>query len=270
MNQVRTDSLTFSYAKRLVLDRISLELRCGEVLVLLGANGAGKTTLLQSLCRQLKLDSGAVYVGDEDIQSLTRRALARLIAFMPQHENRAAPLRVVDVVRLGRTPHCGWWMPMSLNDANIVAQSIEAAGLTELQDRVITELSGGEWRRMILARALAQEAPILLLDEPTAGLDLRYQFDVLDRLRQMAKQRDLVIVLTLHELNHASLFGDRVAMLHDRKVMAIGTPREVLTPDRIFRAFGVPVTVIDHPVHGIPFVVPLYQREHEIEEASKP
>lgn len=259
VNPLRADGLTFAYAKRMVLDHISLELRGGEVLVLLGANGAGKTTLLQTLSRQLRPDAGAVYVGEHDIESLTRRALSRLIAFMPQHEDRTTPLRVIDVVRLGRTPHCGWWMPMTLHDADIVAQSLEAAGLTDLQDRIITELSGGEWRRMILARALAQEAPILLLDEPTAGLDLRYQFDVLDRLRQMAKQRDLIIVLTLHELNHAALFGDRIALLHERSLLAIGTPREVLKPDLIDQAFGVSVAVIDHPVHGTPFVVPIYQ-----------
>ncbi|GAA4471685.1 ABC transporter ATP-binding protein [Novipirellula rosea] len=257
MTRFYAQGLTFSYADRLILDSISLEFCAGEILVLLGANGAGKTTLLQSLSRQLNPVNGVVGVDGRDIQTMSRRSLAQSIAFMPQQENRGTPLRVIDVVRLGRTPHRGWWMPLTRDDSDIVDQSLEAAGLTDLRDRVITELSGGEWRRMILARALAQASPIVLLDEPTAGLDLKFQFDVLDRVRQMAKQRGLIVVVTLHDLNHAALFGDRLALLSQRSILALGSPQEVLQPHLIEQAFGVSVVVIEHPVHGTPFVVPL-------------
>lgn len=261
MNPLIASDISFAYANHSILDGISLDLRAGEVLVLLGANGAGKTTLLQALCRQLQPDSGVVLIDQQDIRSFRQRSLARSVALMPQQENRDSQLRVIDVVSLGRTPHTGWWMPFSENDYAIVQQSLEMTGLTALQDRRITELSGGEWRRMILARALTQHASILLLDEPTAGLDLKYQLDVLTRIRSMTRHCNLTVVLTLHDMNHASIFGDRLALLNDRKLLAIGTPREVLQPSLIERAFGVPVTVIDHPIHGTPFVVPLYERE---------
>ena len=260
MNSLVATDVSFAYASRSILDRISVELRAGEVLVLLGANGIGKTTLLQTLCRQLQPDSGAVLIDQQDIRDFRPRLLARKIALMPQHENRDSQLRVVDVVSLGRTPHCGWWLPLSDDDHAIVKQSLEMTGLTELQERRITELSGGEWRRMILARALSQHASILLLDEPTAGLDLKYQLDVLTRVQSMARRCGLTVVLTLHDLNHASMFGDRLALLGEGRLLAIGTPREILQPTLIEQAFGIPVTVIDHPVHGTPFVVPMYHQ----------
>ena len=258
MTHLTTKDLTFSYANRMILDRISLEMKAGEVIVLLGANGAGKTTLLQSLCRQLQPQSGTISVADRNIQLFTRRSLAQSIAFMPQQENRQSELTVHDVVSLGRTPHCGWWMPLSNQDHLVIEDSLAATGMLEYRERLVTQLSGGEWRRMILARALAQNAPILLLDEPTAGLDLKYQFDVLDRVRRMAKERNLVVVVTLHDLNHAAMFGDRLALLADHKLIAMGTAKQVLTPTLIRQAFDVSVTVIDHPVHGTPFVVPMY------------
>jgi iron complex transport system ATP-binding protein len=260
MSPLAAKDVSFAYANQLILDQISIELRAGEVLVLLGANGAGKTTLLQTLCRQLRIDAGVVLIDQADIRKFKPRPLARSIALMPQQENRDSQLRVIDVVSLGRTPHTGWWLPLSEKDHAIVKQSLEMTGLTDLQHRRMTELSGGEWRRMILARALTQHASILLLDEPTAGLDLRYQLDVLTRVQSMARHCNLTVVLTLHDLNHASVFGDRLALLNDHKLLAIGTPREVLQPSLIEQAFGVPVTVIDHPIHGTPFVVPLYER----------
>ncbi|MGV3482925.1 MAG: ABC transporter ATP-binding protein [Planctomycetaceae bacterium] len=260
MNPLVARDLSFRYTNQTILDRLSIELRAGEVLVLLGANGAGKTTLLQTLCDQLRPDAGVVLVDQEDIRKFKRRLLAKRIALMPQQENRDSQLRVVDVVSLGRTPHVGWWMPLSEEDHAAVRRSLEITGLTELQERRMTELSGGEWRRMILARALAQHASILLLDEPTAGLDLKYQLDVLVRIRAMARQCGLTVALTLHDLNHASMFADRIALLSDGKLLAIGTAREVLKPELIETAFGVRVTVMDHPVDGSPFVVPLYER----------
>lgn len=255
--------VSFAYSNQAILERVSLELRAGEVLVLLGANGAGKTTLLQTLCRQLHPDSGVVLIQQEDIRKQSAKLLARQVALMPQQENRDSQLRVSDVVSLGRAPHAGWWMPLTAKDHAAVDKAMEMSGLLALRDRRITELSGGEWRRMILARALAQHASILLLDEPTAGLDLKYQLDVLTRVQAMARQCRLTVVLSLHDLNHASIFGDRLALMHDRSLLAVGTPKEVLQPKLIETAFGVPVTVIDHPVYGTPFVVPLYERQGE-------
>lgn len=234
MKSLEARELTFSYTHQRILDRISLELQPGEVMVLLGANGAGKTTLLQALCRQLQPDAGTVLIDKQDISNLARSELAREIAFMPQHENRHSQLRVIDVVSLGRAPYCGWWLPMTGKDLEVVEQALNSSGLCDLRTRRITELSGGEWRRMILARALAQQAHILLLDEPTAGLDLKYQIEVLTLVQRMAIESQRVVVLTLHDLHHASLFGDRLALLSDHGLSAIG-PRP-LNPSRRIQA----------------------------------
>lgn len=150
MNPLTARDLSLAYGSEPILKQLSLELRSGEVLVLLGSNGAGKTTLLRALCRQLSPDSGAVLIDQKDIREFNLRTLSKTIALMPQQENRDAQLTVLDVVSLGRTPHTGWWMPLSQLDRDIVKQSLEATGLSSLVDRRITQLSGGEWRRMIL------------------------------------------------------------------------------------------------------------------------
>ncbi len=258
MNSLKCHEVSFDYPSGPVLERVSLDLRAGELLVLVGANGAGKSTLLNLIARRLVPKSGSIFIDDTDIAAMTRRELAQQVALMPQHEDRHSQLRVIDVVSLGRTPHCGWWRPMSREDLQIVEESLSATGLTDVRERLIHELSGGQWRRMILARSLAQRSPILLLDEPTAGLDLKYQLEVLSHVRTMIRQRHLIGVVTLHDLNHASVYADRVALLSQRTLIAIGTPGEVLTSDLIEQAFGLPVAVLAHPVHGTPFIVPRY------------
>lgn len=258
MTHLVADQLKFRYTERLIIDGISLELRSGEVLVLLGANGAGKTTLLRLIARQIKLESGTIVLNDCDVAKLSRRKLAQQIALMPQHENRTSMLTVWDVVSLGRMPHCGWWAPLSNTDISRVEAAIASTGLESLRDRSILELSGGEWRRMILARAIAQDASVLILDEPIAGLDLKYQYEVLDQVRLLTRQNQLVTIVTLHDLNMAAMFADRVAILHDGKLLAIGKVEEVLTCDRIRQAFGVDVSVVKHPTLGTPLVIPLH------------
>ena len=258
MTHLVADKLKFRYTERLIIDGVSLDLRCGEVLVLLGANGAGKTTLLRLISRQIKLESGSVSLDECDVSNLSRRQLAQQIALMPQHENRSSMLTVLDVVSLGRMPYCGWWAPFSKQDASRVEDAITATGLEALRERSIMALSGGEWRRMILARAIAQDAVVLILDEPIAGLDLKYQYEVLDKVRYLTKQNQLVSIITLHDLNMAAMFADRVAMLHDGKLIAIGEAENVLTSELIRQAFGVEVSVVKHPTLGTPLIIPLH------------
>jgi iron complex transport system ATP-binding protein len=257
MSSLAAQDLTCGYGDRAVLDRVCLELQPGQVVILLGANGAGKTTLLRALSRRLRPSAGRVLIDEQDIGALAGRQLARRIALMPQSERRDWPLSVADAVSLGRAPHRGWMLPLSPADRRCVDRALEMTGLAALRSRPITELSGGEWRRMVLARALAQEAQILLLDEPTAGLDVRYQVEMLSVLRRMATELQMVVMLTLHDLNHAALYADRLVLLHDREIVAMGTPTEVLQAERIERAFGIRVMIIEHPVHDVPLVVPL-------------
>ncbi|MFO7904504.1 MAG: ABC transporter ATP-binding protein [Pirellulaceae bacterium] len=257
MNGLETHQLSCGYPNRRVLEDLSLDVQPGEVLALLGPNGSGKTTLLRTLARLLAPQKGSVVLHEQDIWAMRADESARQVALTPQTERRDWPLSVEESVALGRAPHRGWLLPFTEDDRNRVERALHCTGLTELRHRPIPELSGGEWRRMVLARALAQGAGVLLLDEPTAGLDLKYQVDILHLVRGLAAAEGLMVVLTLHDLNHAALYADRIAVLSEHTLIAVGSPEEVLTADSISRTFGIPVTVTPHPVYGTPLVVPL-------------
>ncbi len=263
MVNLQTRNLSCGYRDRVVLEKLSIEARAGEVLVLLGANGSGKTTLLRAMSRLLRPTHGAVLLEGRDMWTLGRRETARKVALTPQTERRDWPLTVEHAVGLGRAPHRGWLAPLTSEDKRIVEDALSSTGLCELRDRPITELSGGEWRRMVLARALAQQAQALLLDEPTAGLDLKYQVEILRLVRTMARDNSLVVIVTLHDLNYASIYADRVAVLHEQSLIALGTPKEVLTEAMISKVFGVPVVIAQHPVYGTPMVVPSIEMQQE-------
>jgi iron complex transport system ATP-binding protein len=254
-----TQDLTCGYGQRTVLEALSLETRAGEVLVLLGPNGAGKTTLLRAFARFIRPTGGKVLLQERDVWQTSAAAASRELALMPQTERRDWPLSVEESVLLGRAPHRGWLLPYSAEDRQVVAFALHSTGLESLRERPITELSGGEWRRMIFARALAQQASVLLLDEPTAGLDLKYQHEVLNLAAHLAKERGLTVVLTLHDLNHAALYGNRLALISERSVVAIGPASEVITPELLQRVFDVRVTVVPHPVYGTPLAIPLME-----------
>jgi iron complex transport system ATP-binding protein len=252
-------NLTCGYDQRTVLESLSLSAQPGEVLVLLGPNGAGKTTLLRALARFLRPRAGTVLLENQDIWSFRADEAAQRVALMPQTERRDWPLTVEESVRLGRAPHRGWYLPYTAEDRQIVESALMGTGLQELRQRPITELSGGEWRRMIFARALAQQANVLLLDEPTAGLDLKYQHEVLRLVCELAQSRGLTVVITLHDLNHAALYGSRLALVAERSLVSVGLPHDVLTMDLVHRVYGVRVTIVPHPVYGTPMVVPLIE-----------
>jgi len=275
MTTIEARDLCCGYGARRVLESLSLAAHSGQVLALLGPNGSGKTTLLRSLSRLLRPRHGSVCLHGRDIWRSSAVEIARSVALMPQSERRDWPLTVAESILLGRAPHRGWLLPYRHEDQDIVESALRRTGLCALRDRPITELSGGEWRRMVLARALAQEAQVLLLDEPTAGLDLKYQVEVLRLIRDLATDRaahgrELVVILTLHDLNHAALYADRIAVIADHSLAALGTPGEVLTAEFVSRVFGIPVTVTRHPVYGTPLVVPLIDSGAPVDFQSTP
>lgn len=263
MTRLRAQGLTFSFASDAVIfSELDLQPQPGEVLVLLGANGAGKTTLLKTLAGQLQPDSGTVWLDDVPMRQWSRREIAQRLALMPQAELRETPLSVVDVVRLGRAAHRGWYLTLDGEDERCVQQAMQAMGVDSLADRPVTHLSGGQWRRVVLARSLAQNAAVLLLDEPTSGLDLKHQYECLEEVRRVVKQQRLIAVISLHDLQQTAMFADRIALLADRRILALGDSHSVLTAERIRQAYGIDVTVLPHPVHGGPLVVPLGPEKH--------
>jgi iron complex transport system ATP-binding protein len=259
MHPLEAQDLLCTYDQHVVFRELGLTLRTGEVLALIGPNGAGKTTLLKALARLLRPHKGTVLLAGQNVWRVSARAVARRLALAPQQEVTHWPVTVEQAVALGRAPHRGWLLPLSAADHQVVERVLLQTELQELRQRLVTELSGGEQRRVILARALAQEPHVLLLDEPTAHLDLKYQAEVLALVQRLAHQEGLTVVIALHDLNQAGLCADRLALLAQGTLLALGRAEEVLTADRLGQAYGVPVVVTAHPVYGTPMVAPLLE-----------
>lgn len=256
MTRLRSKGLVFAYGRRTVLEGVDLEARAGEVTAIVGPNGVGKTTLLRLFGGLLRPKAGQVLLGDCPIDTLSRRKVALEIAMLPQFETSNWRLTVEQVVMLGRAPHRGWLLPFTRDDHHVAAEALRAMDLEQLAQRSITELSGGELRRALFARILAQEPQVVLLDEPTAHLDLRHQEEVSERLRGLARDKGVAVITTLHDLNQTAAYADRVALLHERGIRALGPPEEVLTPEHLEAAYGIAVSVAEHPESGRLWITP--------------
>ena len=250
------ESLSVNYGTRPALREVSLEVKPGETLALIGPNGAGKTTLVRAASGVLKAQAGPVRVDGKDLQRLSPAERARRIAVVPQARNLPEGFTAWQTAMLGRTPHLDWLGHPGPKDHELVRWALERTGALEMAGRPMGELSGGEQQRVLLARALAQDTPILLLDEPTAHLDLRHQSGLLSLVQKLAHERGLAVLMALHDLNLAALYADRVALLVNGRIEAVGSPEAVLTAARLTEAFGVPVEVILHPEYGTPLVLP--------------
>ncbi len=240
-------------AGRTVVDGVELSVAAGEVLALVGPNGAGKSTLLAALAADLPLSGGEIDIAGRAAHTWTPRELATRRAVLPQAAALAFPFTVEEVVRMGRAPWTG--TPREDEDEAAVAEAMAATEVTGFAGRPLSALSGGERARVALARVLAQRAPLLLLDEPTAALDLRHQELVLALCRERAAAGDAVAVV-LHDLGLAAAYADRVAVLADGRLTAHGPPAETLTPDRLTEVYRHPVEVLDHPRTGAPLILP--------------
>ena len=238
-----------------ILESVDLTVRRGEWVGLIGPNGAGKTTLLRSITGAVPFE-GSVAIDGADVSTLKRRQLARSVALVPQHPVLPPGTRVVDYVLLGRTPHLGEVSGPSRHDLDVVANVLGSLSLSRLVDRDVTTLSGGELQRVVIARALAQESPILLLDEPTTALDIGKQQAVLELVDKLREQRTLTVLSAMHDLTIAGQFPDRLIMLSAGRVVAQGRGRDVLDPAMIRAHYGADVRILDDGAGGI-VVVPL-------------
>ena len=248
--------LSFSYAARQVLKNINLEVKKGETLALLGPNGSGKSTLLRALCGLLPLTHGTVSLAGHALASMRPAERARWVSVVPQNAILPPAFTAWETVLLGRTPHINFLGQVSAHDEDIARSALEKVDALSLAERFIGELSGGEQQRVLLARALAQAAPILLLDEPTTYLDLQHQMSLLNLVHRLAHEECLTVVIALHDLNLAARYADRIALLVNGQIKALGTARQVLRADVIAEAYSWPVQVIDHPFLDTPLILP--------------
>jgi iron complex transport system ATP-binding protein len=233
-----------------VVRDVSLRLQRGEVLGVIGPNGAGKSTLLRAVCGVWPVSSGAVMLNGQPLGHYRLRQIAQHIAWLPQAAAFEAAFTVREVVLMGRNPYLGRFEVESAADRQIADDALQATDTLSFADRLITTLSGGERQRVFLARALAQTPSILLLDEPTASLDVRHQLDLLALTSRLARERELAVMVALHDLSLAAQFCDRLMLLSQGEILAEGSPPEVLTPANLSRAFQIAAQVYADPYTG--------------------
>jgi iron complex transport system ATP-binding protein len=253
---LKIESLSVDYGARRVLHDVSLSVQSGEILALIGPNGAGKSSLIRAVSGVIPVRSGQVRTNGGEFASLNPMQRARYIATVPQAISLPPAFTVWETVLLGRTPYLNFLGQFSKEDENLARRALERVHADELSERRVGELSGGERQRILLARALCQSTPILLLDEPTAHLDLQYQVSLLELVRKLVREDNLAVLIALHDLNLAARYADRVALMVAGRITALGSPREVLTPELISHAYSLPVQVVEHPFAGGPLVLP--------------
>ena len=256
---VSITGLWFSYGQRVILREISLEVAAGEMVGLVGPNGAGKTTLLRIVTGALRPQSGRVCVQGSEPASLRPRERAQLVAVVQQSPAVPQGFTALEVVLMGRNPYLGLLQWEGPKDMEVCQRIMELTDTWEYAYRPATSLSGGELQRVFIARALAQETPVLILDEPTAHLDISYQTSVFDTIERIRRTTRVTVLVATHDLTLAAQYCAKIAALHEGRVFAFGEPSQVLTTEVVSEVFGAPVSIIKHPVHGTPVVLPVGQ-----------
>lgn len=246
-NLLSAKRISFSYADAPTLSEIDFALECGALRALLGPNGSGKTTLLKLLMGILTPTRGKVFYQGVDLKKMTRREIARRIALVPQEMNLQFGFTVEQMVMLGRTPHVGALSGAKKQDRVIVEHAMEIMEIKEMRGRVVTELSGGEQQRVVIAMALAQEPQVLLLDEPTVHLDINHQIEILELVKKLNRENGLTVLATMHDLNLAALYFDNLTLLERGRVVAHGAPQTVLNAEQIRAVFNANVIIQNHP-----------------------
>jgi iron complex transport system ATP-binding protein len=261
-------SLTVGYRDHVVLHALDLSIAAGRITALCGPNGCGKSTLLRTLAGLQPARSGSVEIDSKPLVSYRRRQLARTLTMLAQFNQIPAGLTVRELVAYGRYAHGGWLRGLSRADHAAIDEALATSGLADDAARDVGALSGGERQRAWIAMALAQQAPIVLLDEPTTYLDIHHQLDILRELRRLNRERGLTIVWVLHDLNQAAAYSDDIVLMRAGRIVAQGSPDAMLDPRHLNETFSVPMIKIAHPQTGAPLCVPAYEGDHTEATAS--
>jgi iron complex transport system ATP-binding protein len=234
---------------------VSFSVEPGEIVAVVGPNGVGKSTLIKAVSGVIQLSSGSIEIQRSALERMSPAERARLVSVVPQAALLPGGYTVRDVVLMGRTPYLGWLERESAQDIDIVDRAMGQTEIEELADRLVGELSGGEQQRVLIARALAQDSPVMLLDEPTAHLDLRHQDRLLDLIRRLVRDHALGVLAAIHDLNLVARLADRVILLSDGTIKKRGKPADVLTPEELEAVYGIQIHVTTHPLDGGPLVL---------------
>ncbi|MEU5798220.1 ABC transporter ATP-binding protein [Streptomyces sp. SUK 48] len=256
VNRLSADHVTLAYDQRVIAEQLSVEIPDHSFTVIVGPNACGKSTLLRALSRMLKPSQGKVLLDGQAIGSLPAKQVARTLGLLPQSAVAPDGITVADLVGRGRYPHQGLLRQWSTEDERVVQESMRQTGVAELAERYVDELSGGQRQRVWIAMALAQQTPLLLLDEPTTYLDIQHQIDVLDLCAELHEAQGRTLVAVLHDLNHAARYATHLIALRGGEVIAEGAPNDIVTAELVERVFGLKCQVIEDPETGTPLVVP--------------
>jgi len=259
-------NVSCGYGTNTILENISFSLEAGELMCLLGPNGVGKTTLFRTLLGSLKRLSGEILFRGEEISKLSLRHFARKIAYVPQAHTPPFPFRVIDVVTMGRTPHFCVFSSPSAHDVEVAGEAMWTMNIEHLREKSYTEISGGERQLVLVARALAQEAELLFMDEPTSNLDFGNQIRVLEHIRAIVKKQKIGVILTTHSPNHALTYATKVAVIGRDKSFAAGTPDEVISEQYLRETYRVETELFGIRTRlgqTIRFCIPLQARSME-------
>ncbi|UCG01721.1 MAG: ABC transporter ATP-binding protein [Candidatus Heimdallarchaeota archaeon] len=253
---LKVENLSFSYDNVVVLNKVTFEAKQGRITGIIGPNGSGKTTLLRCIANFLKHDQGAVFFDDKDIRLLKNKEIAKFLSVVPQLTNLTTGFTVFETILMGRYPHLGLLQRESKEDYEIVNSTLERVGISHLAKRDVGELSGGEKQLVTIALALAQEPQILCLDEPTLHLDINMQYMIMDLCKETSRDKQIVVIVVLHDLALAAQYCDDLLILKNGKVKAMGSPDEVIVEKFILDTYGVEVIVGQDEISGMKYILP--------------
>ncbi|MFI3327190.1 MAG: ABC transporter ATP-binding protein [Clostridia bacterium] len=255
MDIIKVNSLITGYDKKIIIDDLSLKIRKGAITTIIGENGSGKSTFLKTIGRVIKPKSGEVSVNELNIHKTKTEEIAKIIGLLPQTPKAPSGLSVTEIVEYGRFPHKKGRGKLTKEDKEIVTWALENTDLLEFKDRNINALSGGQRQRVWIALVLAQQTDVILLDEPTTYLDMAYQLEVLQLVQKLNQEKEITVIMVLHDINQASRFSDELIMLREGKIVAQGSPKETMTPEILETVFDVDATIIDVPGADYPVCV---------------
>jgi cobalamin transport system ATP-binding protein len=255
MIELEMQNVTLGYSHHTVMEGITLKASPGQLVGLIGPNGSGKSTIIKALSHLIRPSSGKIIVGNREIGSIPRRELARMVGVVPQLPLLPSTFTAFEIVLMGRNPHLGLFQTESRHDWDLARQAMEKTGTVRLANRHVNELSGGEIQCILIARVLVQETMAILLDEPTANLDIGRQTEILDLIKRLCRENNLTVLAALHDLNLAAQYCDHLLLIDQRHIHAQGKPAEVITETNIKQVYGAENCVFTHPVNGLPTVL---------------
>ena len=254
---IKTKNIHVSYGNKKIIDSVDIHIKKGTVNTLIGPNGSGKSTILKALTQQKKIDKGEIFFKGDPIQTLDRMYWAKNVTYLPQNPKAPSDYTVWDLVSLSRNAYLKWYERLGKKDYEIIEESIGKTNIQDHKYKLLSELSGGERQRAWIAMALAQEPELIILDEPTTFLDIAYQFEVLEIIKELNEKENITVLMVLHDLNHAARYSDNIVLLKKGRVFAEGCPKDVMNRENIREAFNIEVKVQHDEEHDYPLIYPI-------------